>query len=216
MEIQTKQVNITQLFEENVVPHAQVKITDIRNQVIEIWNKEPIITQFPDVIGLIEPTDQITLTVQNKRIIIANQQIIELIARSNDKFIRLVVDCNKIINKPIKAFGFNYSFQLSLDKSEIKKFRSINQSLVNIKKLKINEDKYIGNGLNICYMDGRQRIQLIGMPMYSEDLKQVLSLDFQINVHFFVSILPKFRDLQDKFIKHHSKIVKKLREIYAF
>ncbi|MDO8524654.1 MAG: hypothetical protein Q7R99_03425 [bacterium] len=215
--IQTKQVNITQAYEESISDIVQLKIVDIRNKVIELWDKQPIITQFPDMVAIIEPTQQLNCVVQGKKSIISNQDIAkEFEGRDLDNFIRFVISFSKTIGRPLKAFGFNYTFLLDFSdyKDKLSEIREKNKSFLNLSNLEIENKDFLGNGINISYMKDKDRIQIISMPNYDEALASVVSLVIQTNVHFYEDKIPEFADLIVIFRDYHRVLVEKLNQIY--
>lgn len=215
--IQTKQVNITQAYEEGISDIVQLKIVDIRNKIIELWDKQPIIAQFPDIVAITEPTQQLSCVVQGKKAIISNQDIAkEFEGRDLENFIRFVISFSKIIGKPIKAFGFNYTFLLgfSEDKEKLSKIRGKNKSFLNLSNLKIEDKDFLGNGINLSYMRDQDRIQIVSVPNYDETLKNVVNLVIETNVHFFESKIPEFADLIARFKDYHNILIEKLNEVY--
>lgn len=215
--IQTKQVNITQSYEESISDIVQLKIVDIRNKIIELWDKQPIIAQFPDVVAITEPTQQLNCVVQGKKAIISNQDIAkDFEGRDLDNFIRFVISFSKTIGKPIKAFGFNYTFLLDFsdDKDKLSKIKEKDKSFLNLSNLKIEDKDFLGNGINFSYMKDKDRIQIVSMPNYDETLKNVISLVIQTNVHFYEDKIPEFADLIARFKDYHKILRKKLDQIY--
>ena len=119
MKIETKQVNITAVFAEDVLSLAQTKVSEIRSKVIELWDESPIVTQFPELVALIIPKEQISVTIQNKAIIIANQNIKPFEERDIEKFLQLVRNVLEILPKPMTAYGYNYHFSSVIEGKEI-------------------------------------------------------------------------------------------------
>lgn len=211
--IKTKQVNITILFGDSVVSFIQDKTPEIRRKIIELYDDQPIINQFPDFIGFIAPKSQISIVAETKRIIISNQEIKEFKARNLENFLILIDYINKLINKDIKAFGFNYSFFINItgeDSDEIKRLLEI----INLEKLGIKNEKLIGGGINIAYEEDEIRIQMVSSPVYSDDTKKMIGQDIQTNIHFYKNKLDAFSDLSEKFSKFHDEMEKKINSIF--
>lgn len=209
--METKQINIVQVYEENVLDIAQLKITDIRNMFIELWEKKPIITQFPDLIAIVEPTQQLNCVIQDRKVTITNQDIgKEFGSRDLENFIRFVEKFPKIMGKPLKAFGFNYSFFFSFPEEKAVEIKKRNTELISDP----NGEKLIGGGINMAYMEGDARVQIISTPIYGEDLKDMIGLNIQTNVHFLKNSILPFSELISLFKKWHDKLGEKVNNIF--
>jgi len=213
--IQTKQVNITQVYEEGILDIVQLKIVDIRNKIIELWDKQPIITQFPDMVAIAEPTEQLSCIIQGKKVIISNENIKEFKARDLDNFIKFVISFSKILGKPLKVFGFNYTFLFDFPPDKITEIRTKNKNLLNFESLSIKKDDFLGNGINVAFMQDSNRVQIVSTPNYDDTLKNVINLIIQTNIHFYKNEIPAFSDLMTEFKNHHDKLIEKIDQIFS-
>lgn len=211
MAIETKQINIVQVYEENVLDITQLKMMDIRNTIIELWDKQPIINQFPDLVAIIEPAQQLSCVVQNRRVTISNQDVTkDFNSRDLENYIRFVIKFSEIISKPLKAFGFNYSFLFNFPIENLLEIQNKNIGFIN----NPSKEDLIGGGVNFSYMKEGDRIQIVSTPIYGEDLKSMISLDIQVNVHFFRDTMPGFSDLITLFKKHHDQLKEQVGAIF--
>ena len=203
MEAQTKQINVTIAYAEDVLSFAQIKTIDIRNKIIELWDKQPIITQFPDIIAILEPTQQLNITIQNRKVIIANHDIKPFEARELEKFLQLVRSIVEILSKKIVAYGYNYTFicPVTNEDKDAVDFRI--KEIVNFEKINIPNTNIIAGGLYVIYKEVDKRLQISIAPQFADDVNQLSSFVIQCNVHFPVDQLPIFSELFNNFKNEH-------------
>lgn len=212
MLIETKQINIVQVYEENIFNIAQLKITDIKNKIIELWDKVPVITQFPDLIAIIEPTQQLSCIVQNKKATISNQDITnDFNGRDLENYIRFVGKFPEIIGKSLKVFGFNYSFFINFPNEKLVDIRNKNILLIN----NPTQEELLGGGINFSYIFNGDRLQIVSTPIYGDDLKNMIGLGVQTNVHFFKNEIPPFADFLKLFKSYHEELKKQVDNIFG-
>ncbi|MDP3041684.1 MAG: hypothetical protein Q8N62_02985 [Candidatus Omnitrophota bacterium] len=215
MEIETKQINITTAYSEGIASVAQIKTIDIRNQIIELWDKQPIISQFPDFVTIIEPTQQVTIVIQGRIVTVSNQEVKKFETRDLENFLRLVLRTNEILQKPIAAFGYNYTFLIPVNAEDRPKIDSKIKKNINLTEMGVPEKDFITGGINLCYMKSSLRIQIITMPQFAEDLKNPIAFVVQCNVHFSQQKLPAFAELLGSFKDEHSYLEKEVEKILS-
>ncbi len=216
MNIETKQINITTAHSEDVLSVAQIKINDIRLKIIELWDKQPIISQFPDIITVVEPTQQIAIAMQGKMVTISNQEIKSFETRDLENLIRLVLKTNELIDKPIIAFGYNFTFLVPIatpaDGLTIKNKMKTNISLTS---MEIPEADFLAGGVNLSYMKSSERVQITIIPQFAEDLKNPIAFIGQCNLHFFKDALPSLTDLVASFNLEHGYLKGEIDKILS-
>ena len=203
MEIQTKQINVVIAYAEDVLSFAQIKTIDIRNKIIELWDKQPIITQFPDIIAILEPAQQLNITIQNRKVIIANNEISPFEARELDKFLQLVRSVGEILSKKIMAYGYNYTFICPISSENRDVVDSRMKEIVNFEEIGISNTNIVAGGLNVIYKDTGKRLQISVAPQFADDVNQLSSFVIQCNVHFTIDQLPVFSELYNTFKSEH-------------
>ena len=215
MKIETKQISIVQVYDEPVTDMAQLKIADIRNKIIELWERTPTITQFPDLVAIIDPIGQLSAVVEGRKVTVSYQDSKEFASRDIEKFALFIIETRKILSKPLKAFGFNYAFFIDFS-DDVSKMNELNKKLVSTESLKIKQESLIGNGLNVSYTDGDDRIQIMCNPVYDvETLKTVIGLEVQTNVHFAKNEMPAFSEFVSSYKTYHEKLKEKLISIFS-
>ena len=158
MEIQTKQINVAIAYAEDVLSFAQTKTVDIRTKIIELWDKQPIIQQFPDIIAILEPIQQLNIVIQNRKVIISNNEIKPLEGREIDKFLQLARDVSKILSKKMAAYGYNYTFVCSISEDDKKIVDSRMREIINFDKIGIAGADFI-SGCVICHIWNNSKIK---------------------------------------------------------
>jgi len=202
MEIQTKQINVTLAYAEDVLSFAQIKTVEIRNIIIDLWDKQPIIQQFPDIIAILEPTQQLNIVIQNRKVIIANNEIKPFDARELDKFLQLVRSVGDILSKKIIAYGYNYTFICPVNEESKDAADRIKQ-IIDFEKIGISGTDIIAGGLNVIYKDADKQLQVSVAPQFVDNVDQLAFFIIQCNVHFSVDQLPIFSELYSNFKKEH-------------
>lgn len=214
MAFSTKQVNITLAQSEDVVALTQIKIVDLRNKIIELFDKQPIISQFPDVVAIVEPVNQLSTVVQSKKVIISNQEVKDFNGRDIEKLMQFANFFREVINKPLIGYGFNYTFILDIEAGTEDAIKGKNTSLINIDSLGIAATDLISSGVNISYIEGGKRFQIISTPLFEEKIQKMIALSVQTNVHFSQDALPGFTELVSSFKQCHDSIKSKVDNIF--
>lgn len=203
MEIETKQINITTVYPEDILYVAQTKVSEIRNKIIELWDDAPIITQFPEVIAIIAPKKQISITIQNRVIVISDQNIIPFESRDIENLLRLVKYILGLIPGKFTAYGYNFNYIFPINDSNQALFSEKINNIMNFETLSIDSANVLGCGLNFAYEENNTRYQIVASPQFAEDLKNPVSFISQFNVHFFKDELPEYSLLSESFISEH-------------
>ena len=214
MKIETKQVNITAVHAEDVLSLAQTKVSEIRAKIIELWDDAPIVTQFPELIALIVPKEQVSITIQNRVITVANQDIKSFDTRNIEKFLQLVRAITEILPKPIVAYGYNYNFLVQTESENTDDAKKILNDIINFDNLSIEKENVLGSGLNLSYLDGDIRHQVVITPQFSNDLKTLIAYPSSCNIHFVDIKLPDYSILLDSFKKEHNARLDFIKNIF--
>ena len=204
MEIQTKQINVAIAYAEDVLSFAQTKTVDIRTKIIELWDKQPIIQQFPDIIAILETIQQLNIVIQNRKVIISNNEIKPLEGREIDKFLQLARDVSKILSKKMAAYGYNYTFVCSISEDDKKIVDSRMREIINFDKIGIAGADFISGGLNFIYKDSDKRLQISITPQFADDVNKLSAFVIQSNTHFAKDKLPDYSELFEGFKEEHN------------
>jgi len=214
MNIETKQINIATVHSENILSMAQAKTNDIRLKIIELWNKQPIISQFPELVTIIEPTQQIAIIMQGKMVTVSNQEVKEFGARDLEGFLRLVLKTNELLEKPISAFGYNYTFLVPSNASDVASaIKTKMKANMSLPSMKISEDDFIAGGVNLSYMKSVERVQISITPQFTDDLKTPALFVGQCNLHFFKNTFPDLANLLKSYKESHDYLKGEVNKI---
>ena len=214
MNIETKQINIVAVHSENILSMAQIKTNDIRLKIIELWDKQPIISQFPELVTVIEPTHQITIIMQGKMATVANQEVKEFEARDLENFLRLTLKTNELLEKPIAAFGFNYTFLIPSNVSDVAQaIKAKMKANMSLSSMKIPEPDFIAGGVNLSYMKSAERVQISITPQFTDDLKTPGLFIGQCNLHFFKNAFPDLAELLKSYKEAHDYLKSEVTKI---
>ena len=210
-DIQTKAVNIVLLFDDSILDITQSKIGDIRDKIIEFWGKSPIITQLPDLIGIIEPETQFSCVIQkNHKVIISDQNISTFASRTLDNIFKFVHSYVGIIPRRIKAYGFNYNFRIDFPSNaeQLLAIQKKNKELINIKSLGLND--IAGCGINFRFDHNSDKMLVSSVPIYNDEFTEMIGLEIKANIHFPIEDIPAFADLKRLFSEKHDLVVEKI------
>ncbi len=210
MNIDTRPVNVTLLFQEEIFSFGMIKISDLNTLMVTVLEGTPSITQFPGLIAVVHPETQISIIIEGKRIVISNGEAKPFDARKIDEFLKIVVKTFDIFSsKPIDAYGFNYLYTNTTEIAEHK--ASLLHSLVDTAPLGIQAAGLVGIGVNIAFKEEAKRIQLQISPAYSVSTDEISGIESTCNIHIPSAVLPPFDELSKDFKKYHAEMLEKVR-----
>jgi len=114
---QTTQVNFTLIPRKPI--NVDVDTTKLKAKLSDIFeNSKTILTQFPEIVILFDPNNQISINIlrDQNRIIIANNTVTPYSGRPLESFFKFVKEAVDIIdNNEIKDYGFNILSNFDLE-----------------------------------------------------------------------------------------------------
>jgi len=114
---QTTQVNFTLIPRKPI--NVDVDTTKLKVKLSDIFeNSKTILTQFPEIVILFDPNNQISINIlrDQNRIIIANNTVTPYSGRPLESFFKFVKEAVDIIdNNEIKDYGFNILSNFDLE-----------------------------------------------------------------------------------------------------
>jgi len=165
----TTQVNLT------VIPNRPVDLqvietNKLRTKLSDVFGDvNPFVTQFPDLLLIFEPNNQISITVlkDENRIIIGDNKVSPYTSRNLEDFLRFAKDVVDIINQnDTQSYGFNILSILEVENGGDNSGKMVRDSFVKLEKL----EKFLGNvestGLTITYRVENVRYQLKIEPRF--------------------------------------------------
>ncbi len=208
--VDTRQVNMTFVFSDEVLSLAHLKVADLRTLVLEIFESEPVITQFPDVIAVIHPATQTNLLIERNRLIFTNGDLKPFESRDIDKFTQLAIKIYQLfVSKQLVAYGFNYSFVVSTEEQTAFK----QNELCTVTSLGILPEEIVGMGLHVTYKREGVRYQIQSIPVYGMEVGAINGLEANCNIHYFSMPFPTgLVDLVAQFRQGHDQMREVIRE----
>lgn len=193
-------------------------ITKIKTKLSEIYsNSKTIITQFPEVLVVFDPNNNIAINVlkDQNRIIVADNTISPYSARPLENFFKLTKEIGDIINSnDIKDYGFNIltNFDLEDETGDSGRFISTNY----LKKDKIEQLGILKSaGLRIVYESvGNIRSELKIEPRFGPGLEPTKNIIISHNSHFANKSLPTLTDLSTQLQEIYNGLPGVLNKIF--
>jgi hypothetical protein len=105
--------NLVVLYNENIA--SSFKTDPIEVLISEIFSEKtpkPIVTKMFDQVNIFIPEVQIAIIVSEKTMIITDQTIGDFSKKNISKFMQLISEINKKVNKSVIAYGYNYFYEL--------------------------------------------------------------------------------------------------------
>jgi len=161
---------------------------------------KPIITQFPEILVIFDPNNQISINVIKDQniIIVADQRVTPYSGREMDNFIKLADKCIKTIFKnkaDIKNYGVNILSNFDLkdvkNSGDFLKSKFLKEEIFNSIPLK-------SAGLNIVFYDEKERARfsLKLDPVLGTDLEPTKSVKINQNAHFANEKIPELEEFR--------------------
>lgn len=198
MTIETRQINVTLLFSEEMAPIATLRISELSTIMVEAFENLPTVTQFPGLIAIVHPETQTSIVVENKRIIVSNGEAKTFEARNIASFLKLVSKVYMLFTtKHLVAYGFNYIFNAPIEEGHISGIKLFN--LVNTKELGLVPADIIGTGVGVTFKRLGTRYQIQTTPAYGVEIDQIHAIDSTCNLHVPSPTLPELTDLTRNF-----------------
>jgi len=152
-----------------------------------------IITQFPDIITILLPTEQVFLTIENTKIVIINKKIGNLIDRKTNEFSKVCWKIYDVIKKAseLTAWGINITEGTDLSSKLLDKY--INSSLHDI--IGVVETDLKSSAIKINFTKNKFDYALDLIPFNN-------LINFHINKHLIgVNELNNFESINSEIIK---------------
>lgn len=201
-------INLTLLFNNNLQIPGVDPFKQKSKDVYGI-DTEPVISQFPDVLALILPSNQVSMVAEGKRIIVSNSGIGPIANRNVDKLISFVNGINSLVtNNDLKAYGFNYDYTLEIT--------GVTGPILNLyKSVFINNEESLTTKLggeilsvnqSLTFEHNGSRAQFTFNPLLDESLNLTNKLNLFANVHHLGN-LPTGGVLETDFIEESSNML---------
>lgn len=213
---QTIQVNFT------LIPQGPINIDDIdttklKAKLSDIFeNSKAILTQFPEIVILFDPNNQISINIlkDQNRIVIANNTVTPYSGRPLEIFFKFVKEAIDIINNnKIKDYGFNILSNFDLENGTINSGYFIKENYIEKKKFEsLGELK--SAGLKIVYEKNAMRGELRIEPRMSPGLEPTKSIFINHNSHFAGKALPDLSTLQSQCQEIYNTLPGEIEKIF--
>ncbi len=196
---QTTQANFTLIPRKPI--DQNVDTTKLKAKLSDIFeNSKVILTQFPEIVILFDPNNQISVNIlrDQNRIIIADNIVTPYSSRPLENFFRFAKEAIDIINNnEIKDYGFNILSSFDLENGAIDSGDFVKENY--IKKEKFNTLGMLKSaGLKVIYEKGSTRCELRIEPRIDPDLNPTKSVSINHNSHFAGQQLPDLTTLQSQ------------------
>lgn len=198
----TTQVNLT------IIPNKPVELQTVetgklRAKLSDVFETaSPFVTQFPDLLLIFEPNNQINITVlkDNNRIIIGDNKLSPYMGRSLESFLKLAKGAVDIINQnDTQSYGFNILSVLEVGNEGSNSGEMVKEKFVKTEKLEGLPGGIESAGLTIIYQVGDARHQLKIEPRFSgSNLEPTKLLSVNLNAHFAGQALPELTALLER------------------
>lgn len=196
---QTIQVNFTLIPQKPI--NIDVDTTKLKTKLSDIFeNSKSIMTQFPEIIILFDPNNQISLNIlrDQNRIIIANNTVTPYSSRPLDKFFKFVKESVDIINNnEVKDYGFNILSSFDLESGLVDSGSFIKDNYI-VKEKFDALGTLKSAGLKVVYEKDNIRYELRIEPRMGPALDPTKSISINHNSHFAAKSLPDLTDLQSQ------------------
>ncbi|MEN9328645.1 MAG: hypothetical protein RI947_1453 [Candidatus Parcubacteria bacterium] len=185
---QTAQVNMV------IIPNIPLDIyaldtTKIKTKIADIFSdSKPVITQFPEIVVIFEPNNQISVNVikDDNKIIIADNKITPYTSRDTATFLKFAKEASDIIlgGSQAKQFGINILSVLDISGDSIKSGEIIRDKFINISNFNEKLGGTIeGAGIKVVYKKDTIRYDLMMEPRFGTDLIPTKSININLNAH---------------------------------
>ncbi|MFA6547402.1 MAG: hypothetical protein WCT11_00465 [Candidatus Magasanikbacteria bacterium] len=214
----TTQVNFV-LIPNNPINIDGIDITKIKIKLSEIFsNSKTIITQFPEVLVVFDPNNNISINVlkDQNRIIIADNTTSPYSGRPLENFFKFAKEISDITNNDnTKDYGFNILSNFDLENGTTDSGKFINENYLKTEKL-----AHIGNiksaGLRIVYETTVGiRSELKIEPRFGQNLEATKNIIISHNSHFVSKPLPPLGDLNSQLQEIYNGLPGILSKIFS-
>lgn len=202
-----RQFNVVSVFEElnlNSLP-----LDEIRGVLLDIYGAEskPLISQFPDILVVILPQNQINVVVEGKRLQIVDLKAGEFQDRDVTSFLRVTHQLNSLVLNAAKpnllAYGFNFHGEILFGKVNSKNDSAkmlIPISIKDEKKLSgLLKANIVGTSFRAIYKKRSRRFDVRIEPVFGSRATSTPRATVSFNVQCDFSTFPKFSELQKQF-----------------
>ena len=212
---QTTQVNFTLIPQK---PINNVDTTKLQTKLSDIFeNSKVIMTQFPEIVILFDPNNQISVNVlkDQNRIIIANNTVTPYSGRPLEKFFRFVKESVDIINNnEVKDYGFNILSNFDLENGIVDSGNFIKENYI-VKEKFNNLGTLKSAGLKVAYEKDGVRCELKIEPRVGPDLDPTKSVFLNLNSHYAGKKLPDLTTLQSQCQEIYNSLPGEMEEIFS-
>ena len=210
----TKQINFVLIPKQSI--NFSIGTDNLKDVFIDkIDNSKPVITQFPEITILFDPTSQIGVSIikEQNKIIIADNNITNYSSRSTDTFLELTKKMVDVINNnDIKSYGFNIISSFDLDDKE-DSAKYIKDNFINFPKLDQDSIEIKGGNVGFIYEKGGIKYTLKLDSQIDTESNPTKTILVNQNVHFENKKLPDFSDFKRQTNEIYDELLQLLNKI---
>ncbi len=181
---QTTQVNFILVPQKPI--NIDVDTTKLKAKLSDIFeNSKAILTQFPEIVILFDPNNQISINIlrNQNRIIIANNTVTPYSGRPLEIFFKFVKESVDIINNnEVKDYGFNILSNFDLENGSIDSGGFVKENYI-VKEKFDTLGTLKSAGLKVVYEKGAVRCEMRIEPRM-DGLNPTKSIFINHNTHF--------------------------------